>query len=97
MDKTSKYVARMDEQLRQFDADLDRVAQAAARVAPGARGAYDASMDELREGRAAAQKAFEQLRVSTAQTGAAQMQSRMRVAYHTLQKALEKVSADLGR
>ena len=97
MDKATKYVTRMDEQLRQCDADVDRLSKASELVAPGARPAYESSMQEVKDSRLAAGKAFEQLRVATRETGAAQKQSKMRVAFHTLQKALDKVNADLGR
>ena len=96
MIKNSEYVARMETQLKKWDADLDALAAKGEKASAEMRAAYHERVSELRASRGAVQTTFKQMTAATASAGE-QMQAGMQVAWETMQKALEKVSADLRK
>ena len=93
MSKNSEYVSAMQAQMKQFDKDVDALsAQAGAK----ARAAYDEQVKELRATRDAANKQLLQIQAASESAGAA-MHAGMQTAWDTMQAALKKVSADLGK
>jgi hypothetical protein len=96
MIKNSEYVARMETQLKNWDADLDALAAKGERAGAEARAAYQERIAELRASRGETQKAFQEMSLATEAAGA-KMQAGMQVAWETMRKALEKVSADLRK
>lgn len=96
MDKSDKYVIKMEEQLKKFDADLDKLAAAGEKRSGEALAAYQACIRDLRLERDEGQQTFARMRLATAEAGR-QLQSKMRVSWHTMQKALEKATLDLRR
>ena len=96
MSMHSEYVARMETQLRKWDADVDALQAQGKAASEHARKAYEVQVKELKTGREAAQSVFQQIRVAGEAPGA-QMQAGMEGAWATMQKALEKVSADFRK
>lgn len=96
MGTNAEYVARMEAQLKKWDAEVDALAAKGEKAGAEARAAYHAQMRDLRASRDAAQKTFQEIRVASESAGA-QMQTGMRTAWETMQKALEKVSSDLRK
>ena len=96
MIKNSEYVARMEKQLKNWDKDLDALAAKGEKAGAEARVAYQEHIKDLRARRGEAQKSFQEMRLATEMAGA-QMQAGMQVAWETMQKALEKVTADLRK
>ena len=96
MDKSEKYVAKMEAHLKQWDAELDKLAAAGEAKGVEARVAYQDCIKDLRAGRDEAHRTFGEMRVATQEAGR-QMQSKMRVAWHTMQSALEKATAELRK
>jgi len=96
MSMNTEYVARMETQLKKWDADVDALAAEGEKASAAARSAYHERIKDLRASRAAAQKTFQEIRVASESAGA-QMQAGMKTAWETMQKALEKVSLDLRK
>ena len=96
MGTNTEYVASMEAQLKKWDADVDALVAEGEKANDKARAAYHERIKELRAGREAAQKTFQEIRVAGESAGA-QMQEGMKVAWETMQKALEKVSSDLRK
>jgi hypothetical protein len=96
MDKNSEYVGRMETQLKRWDADVDALAAEGEKASAEMRAAYHDRIEELRSSRAAAQKTFQEIRLASESAGA-QMRAGMKVAWETMQRALEKVSRDLKK
>jgi DNA-binding ferritin-like protein len=96
MDKSDKYVLKMEEQLKKWDAEVDKLAAAGEAKGVEARVAYQDCIKDLRAGRDEAHETFGQMRAATAEAGR-QLQSKMRAAWHSMQKALEKATADLHK
>jgi hypothetical protein len=96
MDKSEKYVARMEEHLKRWDAEVDKLAAAGEAKGVEARVAYQDCIKDLRAGRDEAHRTFGEMRVATQEAGR-QLQSKMRVAWHTMESALEKATADLRK
>lgn len=93
MSKNSEYVSAMQAQMKQFDKDVDALS---AHAGAKARAAYDEQVRELRATRDAAQEQLLQIQAASESTGAA-MHAGMQTAWETMQAALRKVSADLGK
>ena len=96
MIRNSEYVARMETQLKNWDADLDALAAKGEKASAEMRAAYQERISDLRASRGAVQATLQQMSAATATAGE-QMQAGMQVAWETMQKALEKVSADLRK
>jgi uncharacterized protein YjbJ (UPF0337 family) len=92
----TEYVAKMETQLKKWDADVDALAAEGEKASAAARAAYHEGIKNLRVSRDAAQKTFQEIRVASESAGA-QMQAGMKTAWETMQKALEKVSSDLRK
>ncbi len=93
MSKNSEYVAKMDTQLKKWDADVDALAAKGEKVSAEARSAYYAQIKELRASRDAAQKTFQEIRAA-GETARAQMLAGMEATWEAMQKALGKMSFD---
>jgi hypothetical protein len=93
MSKNTEYVSAMQAQMRQFDKDVDAVSAAAGTQA---RAAYTAQLKRLRESREAGQRTFLLLQAAS-ESADARMHAGMQGAWHTMQAALKKVSADLKK
>jgi hypothetical protein len=96
MEKGDKYVTKMEEHLKQWDAEVERLSAYGQTKGVEARVAYQDCIKALRVERDEAHRTFGEMRVATQEAGR-QMQSKMRVAWHTMQKALEKATADLRK
>jgi hypothetical protein len=96
MGTNAEYVARMETQLKKWDADVDALAAASEKASADARAAYHDQIKDLRVSRDAAQKTFQEIRTANESAGE-QMQAGMKAAWETMQKALEKVSSDLRK
>ena len=94
MSMHSEYIARMEAQLKKWDADVDALAAEGKKAGAEARAAYDERMKDLRASRDAAQKTFLEIRQATESAGA-QMQAAMQGAWGTMQEAFEKASSDI--
>ena len=96
MDKSEKYAEKMVEQLKEWDAELDRLVAAGEKRSGEALAAYQACIRDLRTERDDAHQTFARMRLATAEEGR-KLQSKMRVSWHTMQAALEKATADLRK
>jgi len=94
MGTNSEYVTLMQSQLKKWDNEVDALSAMGKTASMEARSAYQEGMKELRASRDEAQRTFQQIRLATEAAGE-QMQAGMTVAWVTMQKALEKVSAEL--
>jgi hypothetical protein len=94
MSTNSDYVAMMQSQLKKWDKEVDALSASGEKASMEARSAYHEGMKELRASRDEAQRTFQQIRLATEAAGE-QMQAGKTVAWVTMQKALEKVSAEL--
>jgi hypothetical protein len=96
MSMKAEYVTRMETQMKKWDADVDALAAQGEKASAEGRAAYHEQIKNLRVSRDAAQKTFQEIRVATEAAGT-QMQAGMEVAWKSMQKSLEKVSADLRK
>ena len=93
MNTNAEYLARMETQMKKWDADVDALAARGEKVSADARVAYHQRIKELRANREAAQRTFLQIRTATESAGA-QMRAGMELTWKAMQKALERVTAD---
>jgi hypothetical protein len=93
MSKNSEYVCAMQAQMKQFDKDVEALS---AEADAKARAAYDVQVKHLRASRDTAQKTFLKLQAAS-ESADAKMHAGMQAAWDTMQAALKKVSADLGK
>src|ERR1700694_74148 len=96
MGMNAEFVARMETQLKKWDADVDALAAESEKASAQARAAYHEQIKGLRANRDAAQKTFQEIRVASESAGE-QMQAGMKTAWETMQKALEKMSSDIRK
>ncbi len=96
MGMNAEYAAKMEAQLKKWDADVDALAAEGEKAGAAARAAYQQQIKDLRASRDAAQKTFQEILVASESAGE-QMRSGMKTAWETMQKALEKVSSDLRK
>jgi len=96
MSINTEYVARMETQLKKWDADVDALAAEGEKAGAEARAAYHERIKDLRASRDAAQKTFQEIAAANESAGA-QLQAVMKQAWETMQKNLEKVSLDLRK
>ena len=96
MSADTGYAAKMQTQLKKWDADVDALAAAGEKANAEAQTAYHKCVKELRANRDAAQKTFLEMQ-SAGQANATKMQAKMEASWDTMQKALAKVSSDLKK
>jgi uncharacterized coiled-coil DUF342 family protein len=96
MGRNAEYVAKMEKQLKKWDADVDALAAKGEKASAEARKAYYARIKDLRASRDAVQKTFQEIRAASESAGA-QMQAGMEAAWKSMEKSLEKVSLDLRK
>ena len=96
MDKSEKYVLKMESQLKAWDTAVDKLADGAAKRSGEALASYQETLRRMRAERDSAHATFTEMRVATDEAGR-KLQSRMRVAWHTMEKALEQATADLRK
>jgi hypothetical protein len=95
-EKSDKYAEKMEAQLKTWDAELDKLVAAGEKRSGEALAAYQACMRDLRTERDDAHQTFGEMRLATAEAGR-KLQSKMRVSWHTMQKALDKAMIDLRK
>jgi hypothetical protein len=95
MTMNTEYLAKMETQLRKWDADFNTLAAKGKQLTAEARSAYYARIKDLRAGRNTAQKIFQDMRAA-AGTAGAQLNDGMEAAWGSMQKALEKATSDLS-
>lgn len=96
MEKNSAYVAKMDKQLKQWDADVDALAAQGEKASDAARTTYQEYVKGMRASRDAAQHTFQEMRVASQEAGE-KMQAKMTAAWESMQKALEKAASDMKK
>jgi hypothetical protein len=96
MHKKTDYLATMETQLKKWDADMDELVAAGARANDNARNDYQDGLKGLRAKRDSAHNTLQEMRLATQEAGE-KMQAKMSAAWETMQKSLEKVSADLTK
>ena len=96
MDKKSDFVITMEKQMKKWDADLDALNAVGEKANDAARATYQANLKSLRANRDEAQKTFKEMSDASVEAGE-KMQARMTASWETMQKSLEKVSADLRK
>ena len=94
MGKNADYVAKMETQLKQWDAEVDALAAQGEKAGAQARAGYLEQVKAMRANRDAAQKTLREMRAAGEAAGA-QMQVGMEAAWKTMQKSLEKASTEL--
>jgi len=94
MGTNAEFIANMDAQLKQWDADVGALRTRGKAMVADARTAYFERIKELHANRATAQKAFQQMRLASDSAGV-QLQVGMQNAWETMKAALDKVAADL--
>ena len=93
MRSNSEFVSTMQAQMKAFDAEVESLG---ANAGAKARAAYDERIKELCASRDAGQKAFLRLQEASESAGAS-MHAGMQTAFETMQGALKKVRAELGK
>lgn len=96
MDKKSDFVITMETQMKKWDADLDALNAVGEKANDAARATYQANLKSLRANRDEAQKTFKEMSDASVEAGE-KMQAKMTASWETMQKSLEKVSADLRK
>jgi hypothetical protein len=92
----NEYLARMETQLKKWDADLDALVAQGEKASADARAAYHERIKDLRASRDAARKTFQEMQAAGGAAGE-HLQTGMKSAWETMQKALEKAAADLRK
>ena len=95
MGANTEYVAKMKEQLKKWDEELDALNARGEKASEEAREAYHHQLKGLRASREAAQKSFLQMRAAGERAGA-QMKHGMESAWTAMRKGLEKAAAGMG-
>jgi len=93
MSRNSEYVSTMQARMKAFDEEVDALGPNAGAKA---RASYDERIKELCASRDAGQKAFVKLQAASESAGAG-MHAGMQTAFETMQAALKKVCAELGK
>jgi hypothetical protein len=96
MRTNSDFIARMQRQLKNWDAEVAGLSADADKFTDASRQAYDERLRQLRVSREAAQKVFQQIRLAS-DSAARQMHAGMENAWTTMQKALEAASEELSK
>jgi hypothetical protein len=90
------YFATMERQLKKWDAELEALAAEGQKAGDGVRAAYHERIKALRANRDVARHRFQEMQAARG-AAAQQLQSGMRSAWETMQKALEKAAAELRK
>ena len=93
MSKNSEYLSTMQAQMQAFDKEVDALG---ANAGAKARASYDERIKELCASRDAGKKAFLKLQEASESAGES-MHAGMQTAFETMQGALKKVCAELGK
>ena len=93
MNMNVEYVAKMEAQLKQWDADVVALVAEADKANARARAAYDERLKDLRESRDAAAKTLREIGAAS-EVATDQMRSSMEGAWVTMQRTLARVSSD---
>jgi len=96
MGMSATRIAKIEDQLKEWDAEVDALAAEGESASTHVRAAYHEQIKHLRASREAAQKTFHEIRVAGESAGE-HMHAGLTAAWETLQKALEKVSLDLRK
>ena len=96
MGMSAERIAKIEIQLKKWDAAVDALAAEGEKASAQVRAAYHVQIKHLRERRDAAQKTVHEIRAAGESAGE-QMHAGLKIAWETLQKALEKVSSDLRK
>lgn len=96
MDKTAKYAVKMESQLKEWDVEVERLTASVASRSGEALARCQETIRRLGADRDAAHVTFKRMRIATDEAGR-KLQSQMRVAWHTMEKALEKATEDLRK
>ena len=93
MSTNSEYISTMQAQIKAFDDEVDALGRNAGAKA---RASYDERIKELCASRDAGQKTFVKLQAASESAGAS-MHAGMQTAFETMQLALKRVNAELGK
>jgi hypothetical protein len=96
MGMSARRIAKIEDQLKKWDADVDALAAEGEKASSQVRAAYHEQIKHLRTSREAAQKTFHEIRVAGESAGE-HMHAGLTAAWETLQKAFEKASSDLRK
>ena|SRR2546421_9054157 len=94
MSSNSEYVARIQAQLRKWDADVQDLAAQGKVAGAEASAALAAHMKQLGMTREAAHKSLRQIRAAS-ESASKQMHDGLEASVKAMQKSLQKVAADL--
>lgn len=94
MDKKPDYVAKMEAQLKKWDADMESLARAGERANAAALATYQDAVKDLRANREVARRTLLEMR-ATSKDAARKMQVKMSATWEAMQKSLAKASSDL--
>ena len=96
MNKQTDYVAKMESQMKKWDADVDALAAAGDKAAAASRATYQECVKGLRANRDAARKTLLEMQAASQDAGK-KMQEKLNASWEAMQKSLEKASADLKK
>ena len=96
MTKQTDYVAKMQSQMKKWDADVDALAAAGDKASAASRATYQECVKGLRANRDAANKTLLEMQAASQDAGM-KMQSKLNAAWESMQTSLEKASADLRK
>jgi len=96
MSSNAEYIARMESQISQWDAELVALKEKGKKMAGDLRAAYFDRLKELHAGRGEAQKKMQEIR-SASEEAAAQLHAGMEGAWESMRAAMETVSSDLRK
>ena len=90
------YVAMIESQMKNWDAEVDKVSAKAQQVSAEARAHYEEQLKALRADRAAANKKLQYMRAA-GESAWQQMQTGMDAAWDSMKKALDKASSQFKK
>ena len=96
MSKSDKYAVKMETQLKEWDTAVDKLATGVSRHTGEALAAFQENLRQMRSERDSAHDTFNRMRTATDEAGR-QLQSKMRVAWHTMEAALQKATDDFRK
>lgn len=96
MSKNAEFVTRMEKQMTRWDKEVGALAKLGDKANARAHAAYLAGVKELQASREAAQKTFQEVRFASEETGV-KLRAGMQGAWETMQKLLEKTTANLKK
>ena len=96
METNAGYVAKMEQQLKKWDADVDALAAAGEKAGAEARANYHKYVKDLRANRDEAGKAFKEMQAANKSAGD-KVKAKMEAAWETMQNNFKKATADLKK